>query len=580
MQKEILKDLLNVVKGLTPPDLIIRNGRLINVFTNSIDDNLVIVIKGGFIASIEEDNGSSYGDAKVIDADGLYLCPGFIDAHTHLDSMYPFFELVPYAIKGGTTTIITECAMAACACGMEGVKSFIESTKGYPLRCYFVAPPLTPPFPQMESCLGLSLKEFSKLLRREDFLGIGEGYWTRLVEGDDRVLKQAVLAMSLNKRLDGHSAGARGKRLTEYVLTGITSCHESVTIDEVLEKLRSGLYIMIREGFVRRELKELSRLKDMDVDKRRIMLVSDVFDAVMLYEEGYMDSVVKRAIQYGIPPIEAVKMVTINPADYSGLRHLGAIAPLRYADILFLKNLEDVSIEKVMVNGEILYKDGVFTKAIKPYHYPEEMRHSIKLEKFKEDDFKIKASPKTDLIRVIEIANQTITKEVAFKAEVKDGFLEKNLQMDIIPVAVINRRDRHRIGKGFIKGTGIKSGALATTLIWDTTNILTIGSNESDMKEAVNRLIEIQGGITISKNGKIIYEFPMPVYGVIPLDSMEELRDKTKALDEGMGEIGASLERPFLTLQTIPFTGLPFLRITDKGLVDIKSKKLVPLFLA
>lgn len=580
MQKDVLKDLLNVVKGVAPPNCVIRNGRLINVFTNSIEENLAIVIKNGFIASIEEDtHRPSYPGIEVVDAEGLYLCPGFIDAHTHLDSIYPFYELVPYSIRGGTTTIISECGVVACACGIQGVESFVDSTKGYPLRCYFVAPPLTPPFPKMENALGLTLKQFARLLKREDFVGIGEAYWTRIVEGDERVLKQAALALSLNKRLDGHSAGARGKRLAEYIITGITSCHESVNVEEALEKLRFGVYIMIREGFVRKELKELSKLQDMDVDKRRIMMVSDLFDAVMLCEDGYLDSIVRRAIGYGLSPIEAIKMVTINPADYYGLRYLGAIAPLRHADILFLKDIQDISIEKVMINGEMVFTDGGFTKTIKPYQYTEEMKHTIETERLEEDDFKVKAHKKSNVIRVIEIANQTITKEIQYNAEVREGFIVKDLNHDIVPVAVIHRGKGKRLGKGFIKGTGIADGAFATTLIWDTANILTIGSNEGDMKVAVNRLIEIQGGTVISKRGEIIYEFPMPVYGVIPLMTMEEIRDKTKELDEKMKVIGTTLTKPFLTLQTIPFTGLPFLRITDRGLADIKNKKLVSLFL-
>jgi adenine deaminase len=469
--------------------------------------------------------------------------------------------------------------MVACACGIQGVESFVDSTKGYPLRCYFVAPPLTPPFPKMENALGLILKQFARLLKREDFVGIGEAYWTRIVEGDEKVLKQAALALSLNKRLDGHSAGARGKRLVEYIITGITSCHESVNVEEALEKLRFGVYIMIREGFVRKELKELSKLQDMDVDKRRIMMVSDVFDAVMLCEDGYLDSIVRRAIGYGLPPIEAIKMVTINPADYYGLRYLGAIAPLRHADILFLKDIQDISIEKVMVNGEMVFTDGGFTKTIKPYQYTEEMKHTIETERLEEDDFKIKAHKKSNVIRVIEIANQTITREIQYNAEVREGFIVKDLNHDIVPIAVIHRGKGKRFGKGFIKGTGITDGAFATTLIWDTANILTIGSNEGDMKEAVNKLIEIQGGTVISKRGEIIYEFPMPVYGIIPLMTMEEIRDKTKELDEKLMVIGTTLTKPFLTLQTIPFTGLPFLRITDRGLADIKNKTLVSLFL-
>ena len=580
MDKITLKRLLDVAQATAPADTIIRNGKLVNVFTDSIENNVAVTIKDGRIVSVEEDKGiTPPGSVTEIDAEGSYLCPGFIDAHTHLDSMFPFHEFVPFSLRGGTTTIITECAMAAGACGMKGVESFVESTKGYPMKCYFVAPPMTPPFPKMEGAAGFTMKDFSTLLKREDFLGIGEAYWTRVVDGDNRMLAQAALAQSLNKCLDGHSSGARGKRLIEYALTGITSCHESVSMDEALEKLRLGMYVMIREGFVRKELPELSRLKDARVDKRRIMMVSDVFDAPMLWEEGYLDSIVKKAVEYGFSPMDAIKMVTINPADYHHLRYLGAIAPLRFADILFLRNLEDVSIEKVMVNGEIVVSGRKFVQDIKPFVYPDEMTRTITVNKLEENDFRIKARPGTNRIRVLHVANPTITKEMPMEVRVKDGYLEKDLEKDVVPIAVINRRQGKGMGKGFIKGTGIKEGALATTLIWDTCNILTIGSSEKEMRDAVNRLIDIQGGTVITKNGQVIYEFPMPVYGLIPLMTMKESMDKTRGLDEKMRSIGTDLEKPFLTTQTIPFTGLPFLRITDKGLADIKNKRLVSLFL-
>jgi adenine deaminase len=579
MKKEQLKTLLNVVKGTVSPDTVIRNGKIVNVFTNTIDEGSMIVIKDGIIASVEEEKDvPSYKDAAQIDAKGQYLCPGFIDAHTHLDAVYAFHHFAPYALRGGTTTVVSECTMIGTSCGMKPLLSFLESTKGYPLKCFFVAPPLTPPWPKMEGSVGITFKEFSTLLKRDDFLGIGEAYWTRVVEGEDRILKQAALALSLNKRADGHSAGARGKRLVEYLLTGITSCHESIQMEEVMEKLRFGIHIMVREGFVRQELPELHKIKDIIADKRRVMLVSDFFDAVMLSNEGYLDSIVRKAVKYGFSPMEAIQMVTINPADYLGLRHLGAIAPLRYADILFLKDLEEVSITRVMANGQTVCADGEFIGKSPQFQYPEAVLRTIQTDKLTEKDFRIKARKGDNTIRVIQVANPTITREITYTPAVKDGYLEKNAGKDIIPLAVINRNKGKKMGKGFITGTGITDGAVATTIIWDTCNLFTVGSSEEDCKEAVNRLIEIQGGITISKKGKIIYEFPMPAYGVIPLCDIEEIRRKTKELEEKLKEIGATFDRPFLTIQTIPFTGLPFLRITDKGLADIKNRRLVPIF--
>ena len=410
-------------------------------------------------------------------------------------------------------------------------------------------------------------------------LGIGEGYWTRIVEGDERVLGQASMALSQRKTLEGHAAGAKGRRLVEYLMTGITSDHESTTLDEALEKLRFGVYVMIREGFVRRELGELSKLKDLNVDGRRLILVSDTFDAVMYCEEGYLDSVVRRAIGYGFNPIEAIKMVTINVADYYGLRHLGAIAPLRHADILFLDDLEGVSVEHVMVNGEMVVTDREFNGQIKPYKYPDAMKRTIKAEKVTEEAFRIHAVPGKERIRVINVVNETITRETEAILPVSDGYLQKDVDRDILPVAVIYRGGGKRMGKGFITGTGIKEGAFATNLIWDTGNLLVVGSSEAEMAHAVNRLIDLQGGYVISRKGKISYEFPMPVFGLIPECSLKENAEKIKELEKRMAEIGSTMPRPFLALQTIPFTGLPFLRITDKGLADIKNKRLVPIYL-
>ncbi len=580
MDAATIRTLLDVTKGKTRPDSVIINGRIVNVFTNRVEDGSSVVIKDGLIASVEDDGKALEYDAReVIDARGSYLCPGFIDAHTHIDSLYPFHSLAPYAIRGGTTTVVTETSAVACACGMEGVNSFVESTRGYPVRCYFLAPPLTPPFPEMEGSKGLSLGEFKKFLKRDDVVAIGEAYWTRIVEGDRRILSQAAAALDLNKKLDGHAAGARGRRLIEYVLTGITSCHESITIDEVIEKLRLGIYIMIRQGFVRKELPELKGLKDMDIDVRRLILTSDVFDAVMLIEEGYLDSIVRTAISYGFRPIDAIKMATINPADYYGLRHLGAIAPLRHADILFLDSLEDVSVKKVMAGGKMVFDAGEYIGDVRPHQYPKSARTTVKARKIRPVDLRIASDKGPRKIRIIKVLNQTITQEMAWDAPVRGGYLEKDLSADIIPVSVINRYDSSVRGKGFITGTGISQGAFATTLIWDTGNILVMGSSEDDMAKAVNRLIDLQGGTVIVKDGTVIFEFPMPVFGTMPLGSIPEIADKTREMVESIRKIGVTLERPFLTLQTIPFSGLPFLRITDKGLADIKQRKLVPLFI-
>jgi adenine deaminase len=579
MSEKTLGRLLRKAKVEEPPDSIIRNGRIVNVFTNCIIEGLAVTIKDGYIIRIGKEDSLTQGrETKIIDAQGSYLCPGFIDSHTHLDFMLPFYELVPYALRGGTTTIVSECAMVATSCGLEGLQSFVESTKGYPIRCFFLAPPLTPPFPSMEEALGLTLHQFARILKRDDFLGIGEAYWTRVVENDPLILKRFALALSLRKTIEGHSAGASGDKLLRYLLTGITSCHESTTTDEALEKLRFGIYVMIREGWIRRELDELFKLKDSGVDERRIILVSDVIDPVLLFNKGYMNVIVKKAIDYGFTPMQAIKMVTINPADYFGLRHLGAIAPFRHADILFLKDLLTIAIQKVMVNGEMAWSEGGPTRSVTPFIYPPAMMKTIKTGHMTEDDFRIKAHRTKRKVRVIVIANETITHEKIMALPARDGYIVGDIALGVINVAVINRKNGKSLAKGFIEGTGIRRGAVATSVVWDTGNILVVGSTERDMALAVNHLIDIQGGYVVVKDGEIIYDFPMPVYGLIPTFSMDEIAKRFRGFEGAMKEIGSVLANPLLTLQTIPFTGLPSLRITDKGIADIKTKRLVSLY--
>jgi adenine deaminase len=578
IDEKTLATLLRTAKGEENPDTVIHNGRIVNVFNNSIEEGFYIGIKNGLIAFVEDDASRCAGAKNIIDARGNYLCPGFIDAHTHLDGFYTFHEFVPASLKGGTTTVMAECAMVSNSCGSPGLNDFFRSTEGYPVRCFFLVSPLTPPFPNMEGSKGISFREFADVLKRDDCVGIGEGYWTRVVDGDDRILKQAALAIKLGKTIEGHAAGARGNKLTQYLLTGVTSCHESTTVEEALEKLRQGIYVMIREGFVRKELPELSKLKDMNVDKRRVMLVSDFFDAQMLAEEGYLDSIVRKAIGYGFDAIEAIKMASINPADYYGLRHLGAIAPLRFADILFVKDLGEMLIERVMVDGDIVVQDGQYLKPVKPYQYPESMKRMVRASKISVEDLKTRVPRNRHRVRVINAVNNTITREEYANVQKENDFLEADAEGDIAHVSMINRNDSSKRSMGLIKGMGIKSGAFATTCIWDTGNILAIGSSLEDMAAAVNGLIELQGGIVIAREGKVKFEFPMPVYGLVPLEPIGELSEKTKELNRHMRDIGITIDKPFLALQTIPFTGLPFIRLTDKGLVDVKNRRLVPLF--
>lgn len=576
MNAKEIKSIQKVLAGKDSADLVILNGRIMNVFTNEIEDDKMVAIKGRMIFYVGMKKEEFIGEGtKVIDALGVYLLPGFIEGHTHLDSMIPFDEFAPYALRGGVTTVISECAMVANACGLKGVLSFVNSTKEYPLKTFFLAPPLVPPLKKFESAHPFTFKDFVKLLQRPDFIGIGEAYWNEAVLNGGDYFKKVEIAKTLRKTVEGHAAGAREKSLFSYLNCGITSCHESITVAEALEKLRQGLYVMIREGFIRRELDELHKLKDYNIDKRRLMLVSDVFNAEMLME-GYLNLVVKRAVDFGFDPIEAIKMVTINVADYFGLSDRGAIAVGRIGDICLVDDLREMKIRDVIADGKLVVKDGKYIekRGIKNYG---KIKNSLSLKKVKEKDLYIYAKGLNE-VTVMEIFSPTIMKKGVYKLKAGEGRLNGDISQDILPVYILDRRKGVKsMGKGFVKGTGIKRGSVATTLIWDTCNVLAIGVDEKDIALAINILIDMGGGWAVVDKGKAIFKFPMPFCGLIPNLPVPKIAEKEKELEKTLQKLGCKMNRPFLNIQTIAFTGLPFLRITNKGLVDIKEMKKVPL---
>lgn len=579
MNIKIIRDLVNTCKGKNEADVIIENGKILNVFTDEIIEDSIIAIKSGFIFYVGPMDKTFYGTkTEVINADGSTLVPGFIDAHTHLDSIISFDKFTIASLKGGTTAIVTECAMIANACGFRGVLSFLKSIKGYLVKAYFLAPPLTPPLPEFETSEGLNYEEFEELLKMPNCVGIGEAYWTEAVLDKGGYFKKAQLAINTFKKLEGHAAGAKGRKFLSYLNCGITSCHESITFEEAKLKLNNGIYVMVREGFIRKELEQLWLLKDFKGDKKRLILVSDVFDPLML-SEGYMNLVVKKAIHLGFDAVDAIKMATINPSDYFGLRFHGAIAPFRYADILFVDSLKSLNIKMVMSSGKIVVKNDECKIKISVPNVPKKFKNSLKVRHLTSENFKILTKRKSQKVRVLHISSPTIIREDFAILSSKNGYLLPHMDEDIIYAYVVNRKfERNELGKGFIKGTGIKEGAVATSLTWDTGNIIVLASNIEDAELSVKEVVKDGGGFVVVRNNKVIFRLPLPYYGFISSMSIKDWKKALNDFEEALKNIGSKIERPFLTLQTIPFTGLPFLRITDKGLVDIVKMKKVSLF--
>ena len=577
-----ISHLIKTALGEEKADLVVLNGSLVNVYTGEIEEPCSVGIKGRRIAAVGEDLSFLIGkDTHVIDAGGQYITPGFIDPHTHLDSIVQCAEYARYAVPHGNTTAVTESAMIANAAGKDGVAWFIKDTRDLPLRIYLLTPSMVPPFPALETSKGFSLEAFQEMIEENRVIGVGETYWPLVLDMDERAMAQYAIAQEMGKTLEGHAAGARGKRLIAYSAAGTTSCHEATTAEEALERLRLGMAVMVREGSVRRELEAIAAIKDTGVDLRNVMLCTDWADPQMLIEHGCMDALVRRAIAVGFDPVVAIRMVTINPAEYFGLRELGGIGPGKIADLLLLSDLTEVTVAMVIKDGEVVAQKGALLKDPPRYHYPEAARHTFALlQGVQESDFSIPFSGERARVRVVDCLNETITQELQAELEAQAGNIIPSLERDIIKMAHICKHERRpQHARGFVHGLGMREGGVATSLIWDTNNILVIGVTEREMACAVNRLLEHQGGVVVVTGEEVVAELPLPICGGISDGPLEEIAQRIAEIEEGCRGLGFIL-RPFLSLQTLAFTGLPYLRLTDRGLVDIRKRAFVDLIIS
>lgn len=576
MNSRTLRRIIEAALGKGKADSVIRNISLVNVYSKEIQENQAVGLFEDRIVFVGPDPGPWIGaKTRIVDGQGQFLLPGFIDAHTHLDSIFTCRGYTPYALLTGNTSAITEMAMVANVMGKPGMDWFMEEAKGLPLRIFFLAPALTPPFPELETSQGPNQKEFHRILRHPEVLGIGEAYWPRVTGLDPRILKSYPLARRLNKTREGHAAGARNENLTAYVSSGVTSCHEATTLQEALERLRLGLAVMIREGFVRKELEAIAPISGLGLDLHRLMLVSDLFPPEDLVQMKGMNALLAKAVALGFDPVQAVIMVTRNVADYYGLQDLGGIAPGKLADLVLVKDLKTFHCSQVWAAGCLVADRGLFLPELPAYSFPDEARSPFSVPAVDPNLFSLPFSEPRAMIRVVKIVNQTITAEEQAALITRNHGLHSDPDQDVLKMAVIQRRDPlPRPCLGFARGLGLKRGAVATSLTWDANNILVIGVSDSEMALAVNRLLELKGGWVVCAGEQILAEMPLPVMGLISEEPLPLLARQIREMEQAFRTLGSGLERPYLTLQTFCFTGLPFIRLTDKGLADIRQARL------
>ncbi len=600
--------LLRTAVGREKADLAVVNGTLVNVYTGELLEGYGVAVRGERIAYVGKEAGEMAGpDTTVIDAAGKMLVPGFIDTHAHMCFYCSVGEFLRYSMRGGTTTIVTELIEVSFPLGFQGIIEYLESCRNQPVKIFGVIPPMLTLSSGTRKKI-IDKEQVRELLRRDDILGLGESYWLPILEEDRRMLELFQETIQAGKIVAGHSAGAKGIKLAAYAASGVRSCHEPITAEEVLERLRLGLYVLAREGETRQDLEDISRIKDMKVDLQNLALVTDGIALKQLVEKGHMEAVLQKAIDLGFDPVTAIQMVTINPARYLGLDdRIGGIAPGKYADIVVLPDLQHIKAEYVISNGRVIAQDRELRVQPKKNIFPAWTRHAIRLtKKYTPADFLIRvsggegppeggegspgesspsvpgagatASPATGSIevRVIDQVAELVTQEARCAVPLAGGRIEADPARDLLKISCIDfRASPGKQFVGLIRGFKLKKGAIATSMAWDLTNIVAIGVADEDLSLAVNRVIELQGGAVVCADGRVLAEIPLPIGGYLSDSPLEEILRQGEEFQEAAAGLGSPFPNTHLTLMTLTSPAIPFFRICEEGLFDIRTNKRV-----
>ena len=565
-----LGDIIKVAKGDAPCDLVLKGGSLVNVLSGEIYEADIAVFDGQVVGI------GSYSGREEVTVKGKYITPGFIDGHVHIESsMVEVREFAKAVVPLGTTSVVIDPHEIANVFGLEGIQYMLKSAKFNPLNVFLMLPSCVPAT-QFETS-GSSLKGFDlyPLLTGKWVLGIGEvmNYPGVLARDQDLLDK---ITMADVKRVDGHAPNLSGMDLCAYVAAGVRSDHEGTSVEEVQEKLRLGLHIMIREGSLTKNLKVLLPLIT-PYNISRCFFVTDDRHPRDILEEGHIDFMVRTAIKAGVDPVAAVRLATLNGAEYFKLDRLGAVAPGYTADLLVLDSLDKVKVEKVFKRGVLVAENG---KLVESQLNPPKimLRSSINIKFLTLDDFKIPARGKK--VRAIELRPGDIkTGEWVADATIVDGLAVSDPTRDIIKIMVIERHHAsENIARAFLKGLGLKRGALASSVSHDSHNIVVAGVNDEDMLEAVIEICRMKGGLAVVADGKVLARVPLPVAGLMSEGTMAEVRDAIQHIDRVSREVGITMEEPFMALSFVTLAVMPDLKLTDLGLFDVRKFKFVDVF--
>ena len=569
-----MSNIINVARGLEKADLVIKNANIVNVLSEEIHKG-DIAICDGVIAGI----GENYSGEKEIDINGAYVTPSFIDGHVHLEStmMLPK-EFAKTVLPAGTTTVIIDPHEISNVLGLHGISFMHEAVKDLPMNVYTMLPSCVPATPFETSGFDLNSYDLSLLIDKPWVLGIAEMMnFPGVLNHDKNVMAKLELAKSRGKRIDGHAPYLSGKDLCGYIASGVKSDHECTTPEEAIEKLRLGVYVMIREGTAAKDLDALIPVLRTSNTRKCIFVTDDRHPADL---KEHINGMVRRVVEAGVDPIKAVQVASLNTAEYFGLKDLGAIAPGYKADLLVLPDLKTFKPDIVLKDGQVVAQDGKLAVEI-PENDAIATRNSVNVRWITMDDFKIQTEGDgVKKVRALEvIPHQLITKSVMSDVKVVDGNAVSNVETDTLKICVIERhRATGNIGKGFVKGFNLKCGAIASTVAHDSHNMIVIGTNDFDMYTAAVALIKCQGGKVVVKDGEIISQLPLPIAGLMSDKEFDFVVEKCDELNKAAHSIGCKLEDPFMTMGFLSLPVIPELKITDKGVFDTNKFDFVDIF--
>ncbi len=584
---DITAELSQTAMGIIKADTVIRGGRVVNVNTGEIQEDQDIAIKHGRIVLVGKADHTIGEETEIIDASGCTLAPGFLDGHLHVESsMLGVGEFTRAVLPRGTTTVFMDPHEIANVLGMKGVSIMIAEGRTMPMKVYATMPSCVPSAPGFEDAGAVfGPQDVEEAMQDDRIIGLGEMMnFPGVIYGDPAAHGELKATLDASKPITGHySIPDLDIGLQAYAAAGVASCHESTTKEDALARMRLGMYAKLREGSAWHDVKETVRaITENNIDTRYAVLVTDDVHPHTLLELGHLDHVVRQAIRQGVNPITAIQMVTINTAQCFRVdRHLGSISPGRCADIVFLTDLAEVKVDRVMVDGRIVAVGGQMAVPIPAFTYPEEARHSVHLkEKLTPGHFKISVPAGADqvtahVMEIIEAHVGTYHRLIEMKAA--DG---QPCHQDADDVAKVMVMERHggpgSYGLGYVKGFGLTGGAVASTVAHDSHNLLILGTNDDDMALAGNTLAELGGGMIAVKDGQVLAVLPLPIAGLMSDRSAEEVARDVARLDEAWKELGCSLVSPFMTMALISLPVLPELRLTNRGLVDCLNFTMLP----